>query len=349
MLFRRGQIDDRYQAFADALQVGPGDRVLSLMGLDTAGGSGAQVVAWMWGGAWVSSPKLLFGVPGRPELRPNLLIASPEQLRSVVASLPDDHKPDPDLNIWTVGSALPATVSEAVRSRLSPRLHLSYGSTEAGSIAGAMAADLQDREGATGYAYPWAEIEIVGEDGSVLPAGELGEIRVRSPGMATAYLDDEETSQTCFRDGWFHPGDLGTLDRNGLLTVSGRIGELINIGGVKIACISLEAAALSAEGVADAGACELKDPRDLASAWVGVVAEGEIDPDALRSALAGRFGPRTIQIARVDSIPRNAMGKILRGPLAEAVQSAGPLVAAEQPPKPAKRGLGSLLRRSKAR
>ncbi len=233
--YAREQFDARLFSFASAIEVGPDSRVLSLMGLNTAVGAFAPWAAWMWGGAWVSGIQLLLE-PARPRrVKPNLLIATPDQLRALPPRLASAAEPMPWLSIWCSSGALAPAASAEVRRRLTPRLHRAYGSPEAGPTAGAMAADLEAREGAVGYPYPWAEVTIVDDEGRVLPAGSVGRVRIRTPGMIRGYLGDAASSRAGFNGGWFLPGDLGSLGADGLLTLTGRATDLLNVGDAKVA------------------------------------------------------------------------------------------------------------------
>jgi acyl-CoA synthetase (AMP-forming)/AMP-acid ligase II/thioesterase domain-containing protein/acyl carrier protein len=84
------------------------------------------------------------------------------------------------------------------------------------------------------------EIRVVDANGAALGAGEEGEIVARGPGVMDGYLDDPEANLRAFVDGWFRTGDAGCFDEDGYLTITGRIKDLINRGGEKIAPSEVE-------------------------------------------------------------------------------------------------------------
>ncbi len=118
-------------------------------------------------------------------------------------------------------------------------------------------------------------------------------------------------------DGWLHTGDVGSFDRQGRLHVAGRIKELIVSGGEKVAPVAVEAVLLAHPHVADAGVAGTPD-REWGEAVTAFVVERQpvSDYDLLafcRERLAGYQVPK--RVVRVDSLPRNAGGKLLRAEL----------------------------------
>jgi long-chain acyl-CoA synthetase len=99
-----------------------------------------------------------------------------------------------------------------------------YGCTEAASFISANPADAR-RAGAVGLSVPGCEVSIQDENGRTLPAGQDGEICVRSPGVMTGYWNSQDTA--VLADGWLHTGDIGDLDADGYLYVVDRKKDLI--------------------------------------------------------------------------------------------------------------------------
>ena len=83
-------------------------------------------------------------------------------------------------------------------------------------------------------------MRIEDDEGEPVPAGELGEVAVKSPGLTNGYADMEELNRQAFRDGFFLTGDLGRLDDEGRLTITGRKKLLIEVGGYKVDPIEVE-------------------------------------------------------------------------------------------------------------
>src|SRR5690606_15972339 len=116
-----------------------------------------------------------------------------------------------------------------------------------------------------------------------LPPGELGEIIGRSPNSVTAYWQNPEKSAETFRDGWIHTGDLGRIDADGYLFISGRKKDMIITGGQNVHASEVEGAVLDCPGVADCAVIGLPDDFwGERVAAVVVVADGAaVDADAV--------------------------------------------------------------------
>ncbi|MFD3971105.1 AMP-binding protein [Streptomyces cyaneofuscatus] len=137
----------------------------------------------------------------------------------------------------------PARIAEAVR-RLGPVLQQGYGQFEAGAVsvlpAAEHAPDRPEILRTAGRPVPGVEVEIRDEAGRVLPAGEVGEICVRSDQMMEGYWKNPELTAQVLRDGWMHTGDLGLLDERGYLSVVDRIKDMIPVVGGHVYTIELE-------------------------------------------------------------------------------------------------------------
>jgi acyl carrier protein len=155
----------------------------------------------------------------------------------------------------------------------------------------------------------------------LLPVGGLGEIVIRGPNVMGGYLENPEANRSAFSDGWFRTGDQGFLDSDGYLTITGRLKELINRGGEKIAPREVDEALLAHPAVAQAVAFSIPDKQlgeEVAAAIVlrpGVQAA----PDELQRHVAARLAsfkvPRRIVV--LDEIPKGPTGKLQRIGLAE--------------------------------
>jgi len=193
-----------------------------------------------------------------------------------------------------------------------------YGSSEAAQIA----ANTPDARKPGTVGRPWPEtLSIVGEDGQPAAPGERGEIRVRGATVMPGYLGDETLNHEALRDGWFHTGDIGSLDEEGFLHLHGRLREVINRGGEKVSLSEVDAALLRHPAVAEAAAFGVPHQRlgqDVAAAVVlrpAMAVTGAELQRFLRDELVYFKVPRRVQI--VEALPRGLTGKVLRHRLAD--------------------------------
>jgi acyl-CoA synthetase (AMP-forming)/AMP-acid ligase II len=193
---------------------------------------------------------------------------------------------------------------------------VAYGASEAGLIAVASPALLRQHEDTVGQVQPSAEVEAVDESGRLLPSGTTGILRVRGTGMASGYLNaepEDKSAASGLRDGWFYPGDLGSVSSAGLVMLEGRVNDVMNIGGNKFAPQAIEAVALGCTGIHEAAAFSVPDNYGVETPWLAVVRGGDHKPGEVLGTITARWPLLArLQIAVVDEIPRNHMGKIDR-------------------------------------
>jgi acyl-CoA synthetase (AMP-forming)/AMP-acid ligase II len=204
-----------------------------------------------------------------------------------------------------------------------------YGTTETlGYISAEESPETIPRKpGSVGLPRPGLELSIRDPDGATVAPGVTGEITVRGdPGFA-GYLDGPEATAAAFFPGsWYRTGDLGHLDEDGYLFVSGRAREMINRGGEKIVPHEIDDVLRSHPAVADAAAFGLPHPRlgEEAAAAVVLREPGALEARKLRRWAASRLSPHKVprRIWFVDQLPRTGSGKVQRGVLAERFQNA---------------------------
>jgi acyl-CoA synthetase (AMP-forming)/AMP-acid ligase II len=165
------------------------------------------------------------------------------------------------------------------------------------------------------------EIAIMDDAGILLPAGAAGEVVIKGVNVIDGYENNPEANAKSFTDGWFRTGDQGSLDAGGYLWLAGRIKELINRGGEKIAPAEIDEVLGRHRAVAEAVAFAMPHPtwgEEVAAAVVvkEPVAEKELIKHC-REHLADFKVPRQVFI--VDSIPRTPTGKIQRRAVAESL------------------------------
>lgn len=216
--------------------------------------------------------------------------------------------------IQSGAAPLPPTVHDGLENIFGVPVLDTYGLSEAGNIAANSVAPQSRRRGTVGKAWP-GEIALRGADGSIAERGGPGEILLRGAGVTPGYIDDPQANRA-FVDGWFHTGDLGEIDSDGFLTVVGRVKELINRGGEKIAPAEIDNALQRHPDVAEAASFPVPHPRlgeDVAAAVI-LRADATATPLALRQFLQETLVPYKIprRIHLVSSLPKGETGKVLR-------------------------------------
>ncbi|GHE93955.1 long-chain-fatty-acid--CoA ligase [Amycolatopsis deserti] len=222
------------------------------------------------------------------------------------------------------GDMVMPSVAEEVKRRL-PEVKLTqvYGLTEGGAIA----TTLEDRDflaqpKSIGRPLPLAQARVVTPEGREAAAGEVGEIEVRSPAVSQGYWNRPDATRATFHDGWCRTGDLGYVNADGFLHLSGRAKDMIRSGGENIYPAEVEKVLAAHPQVLETAVVAVPDSRYGEVGCAIVVPEaGQLpEPDALRAfcreRLAGYKVPKYFLIS--DELPRNASGKILKYRLREA-------------------------------
>jgi acyl-CoA synthetase (AMP-forming)/AMP-acid ligase II len=225
--------------------------------------------------------------------------------------------------VLTSGDILSQALSRRVRARLCSHLVSIYGSTETATTASAPAHQIDSTTGAVGYLAPGVRAQIVDHDGVAQPPGREGLLRIRSEFTVDRYLGEPPGSDRAFRDGWFNPGDLATLDAEGLLVITGRDKTVLNIGGDKVRPEVVEAAVGTFPGIAQVAVASLPNAVGNHEIVAVIVGNGEIDLKALGRHCAERLSPQFVpaHFAVTDHLPRNDMGKIDRPQLLEQLRA----------------------------
>jgi long-chain acyl-CoA synthetase len=298
---------------------------LVLMDIGTALGFGELFLSVKGGRPFLSvggaAPDAIARIAAQNSVRS--MKGSPAQLAALVEHLESSGQTLPSIErVFFSGTSMPPGLAARIRAATEGcTVFANYGSTEAGGTA-AREYNMDDPFDA-GRISPGTRLQIVDENDVPLPNGVQGRIRVKSPGMAHGYLGNPEATSRSFKDGWFYPGDLGVIRPDKGLTLAGRESEVINAGGVKVDPTRLDHFALQRAGVLDACSFGYESTSGLLQIGIALVAEDDLDIDALVSALTTEFGSAApTLVARVDSIPRTATGKPVRRELAERYKEA---------------------------
>jgi long-chain acyl-CoA synthetase len=196
-----------------------------------------------------------------------------------------------------------------------------YGQSElGGEVVGWSAADAREfadvKLGAVGRPHAGIEVRIIGDGDRELPAGEVGEVCVRSPSVMAGYLSEEGTGVRFTPDGLLRTGDLGRFDEDGFLWLEGRRTEVINRSGLKVFPPDVEEVLREHPEVADVAVAGMRDDRVGEVPWAFVVPrdaasldEGDLAAWA-RERLAAYKVP--VRFVAVGELPRNDVGKVVR-------------------------------------
>ncbi len=315
------------------LSLGPADRAACILPIYYNAGFKATLLAPLLIGCSVALPSTTHPQDFEQwmaELKPTWLTAAPAFLQAIVEKLRAEPKrpsiepkhPSSLRFVLSTASYLPeATRIELARLLAVPVVEF-YGLCEAGMMTAPAMAPAESPKGSVGR-IPGGELAIRGEGGIFLRPGQTGEVMLRGPSVMPGYLlDDIEGTPTGLLDGWLPTGDLGTVDKNGFLTIVGRSKEIINRGGEKIAPYEVERALRAHLAVREAACFAIPHPRlgeNVGAAVVlhaGSAATSRELIDFLYDRLAPFQMPRQVHV--VQSLPIGATGKISRPQLSAA-------------------------------
>lgn len=249
--------------------------------------------------------------------RPTVFIGIPSMYNAMLTAKSAKKEDFESLRLAVSGGEpLPEVVSETMFERLGVRITEGYGLTETAPVTNVCRPE-DYRHKSVGMAIPQVVEKIVGPDGSEVPQGAEGEILIKGPNVMKGYYKlPEETARVFTDDGFFRTGDMGRFDEDGHLYITGRIKEMLIIGGENVFPREIEEVLNKHEAVRECAVIGLADPSrgEVALAFVELEDGVEFDETALRSwcrqSLAQYKVPR--EIRRVDALPRNATGKIMR-------------------------------------
>jgi acyl-CoA synthetase (AMP-forming)/AMP-acid ligase II len=222
--------------------------------------------------------------------------------------------------IRSSSSALSPETMRQLESRFGAPVLEAYGMTEASHQMASNPLPPAERRPGTVGVETGIHIAVMDERGRTLSAGERGEVVIQGPTVLDAYANNAEANAESFTDGWFRTGDQGFLDADGYLSLVGRLKEMINRGGEKIAPREVDDVLLQHPAVAEAVAFGSPHPswgEEVAAAVVlkAPATEKELVAFA-RERLADHKVPKKLYL--VEQIPRTATGKIQRRAVAEA-------------------------------
>ena len=213
---------------------------------------------------------------------------------------------------------MPVEVLGEIGRRLpNVRLWNLYGQTEIAPLATVLKPDDQIRKaGSAGHPALNVETRVVDDAGRPVPPGVVGEIVHRSPQLLQGYYEDHERTATAFEGGWFHSGDLATVDAEGYITIVDRKKDMIKTGGENVASREVEETIYGVESVSEVAVVGVPHPYWIEAVVAVVVARAGqtlTEDDVMahcRAHLAGFKVPK--RVVFLEALPKNPSGKVLK-------------------------------------
>ena len=257
------------------------------------------------------------------QFRPTWYTASPALHNATLPLLearPDVLTQSPLRFVRSIGAPLPRALMASLESALRAPVLEGYGATETGMATSNAPPPGKRKPGSVGQSAG-LELAILSDSGEALPHGAQGEIAIRGPAVISGYRNNPEATRKAFHDGWFLTGDVGYLDDEGFLFVTGRIRDIINRGGEKVLPAEIDETLMEHPSVLDAVAFGIPHPslgEDVAAAVV-LAAGASIDETELRRFVAQRLADFKVprRIVFLDAIPKGPTGKARRADIAE--------------------------------
>lgn len=251
-----------------------------------------------------------------------MMMAIPSMYAAILRS--KSAKPDTFRTVQLAisgGEPLADSVHAAFRERFGVELRQGYGLTETSPVVSACSVHAY-KHGTVGRPLRGTEVRIIDTDGRALPAGGEGEILVRGPGVMKGYYRKPDATRGVLdAEGWFRTGDIGRLDDEGYLSITGRAKEMLIIGGENVFPREIEAALESHEAVLQAAVIGIPDDLrgEQPAAFVIPQPNATVDELTLRNhakrVLAGFKVPKRVIIR--EDLPKGPTGKILKRRLRE--------------------------------
>lgn len=252
------------------------------------------------------------------------IITVPVVLKRMV-ELPDEVKSSYDLSSLTCvavsGSAIPGGLATRFMDDFGDVLYNLYGTTEAAYATIATPADLREDPQTAGRPMPGVRVDVFDRKGRPVPRGTDGRVFVRSRTSIDEYKSDGSRGSV---KGMVPTGDLGCIDEEGRLTIKGRADDVVVTGGENVHPLEVEDVLREHPALVDVAVTGRPDPvyGSVIVAHVVVADGADVRDDDLLDWARRRLGPhqRPREVRRVDALPRNATGKVLRRVLAGEVR-----------------------------
>jgi fatty-acyl-CoA synthase len=234
---------------------------------------------------------------------------------------------------WYGAAPMSATRLEEALLRIGPVMAQLFGQTEAPMMISTMSPRdhydddgriARDRLSSAGRPAPLVTVAVMAADGTILPAGERGEIVVRSSLVMRGYHRDPAATAAASRHGWHHTGDIGYLDEDNWLFIVDRAKDMVITGGFNVYSTEVEQAVMQHPAVADCAVVGLPDEKwgERVTAVVQLRAGSRLDPAELTAFVKDRLGsvkaPKQVEVWA--DLPRSKVGKVLKTDIKQQLQ-----------------------------
>ncbi len=227
----------------------------------------------------------------------------------------DDNAPTKSFRfIRSCSASLAPSVFTDLESRFGAPVLEAYGMTEASHQMSSNLLPPGSRAPGTVGIGTGVEISIMNEQGTLLNVGEKGEVVIKGKNVTHGYHNNPEANAEAFTNGWFRTGDQGVLSDESVLTLTGRLKELINRGGEQISPLEVDAALIKHPAIAEAVCFGVEDVKYGEIVQAAVVLSGESSESELRAFCSEQLADFKVpdRIYIVQELPRTATGKIQR-------------------------------------
>ena len=308
------------QGFAQMPALTAGPAAISMMGFSTSGGFGLPLMMHLSGNVLCYAGNYIESLQMLHLFRAANMTLAVGQLEAFLKVL-GERPPPPSLRMLLTGGVkiTPSLLIET-RARLCNNVVFSYGSTEMGAVSVGSVTSMEVPEGYAGYIQPWARVETVDDSDRPLAPGAEGILRVQVP-QFPLYVDAKGNRLEMVRDGWFYPGDIGRIDSEGRLLITGRTTDVINRGGIIVAPEAIEEVLRMLPAVREVAVVGVPNAQGIEEIWAAVVADTLIDPKAMIAAARPRLNEKVPdRVIQVNEIPRAESAKVRRNELREMLK-----------------------------
>ncbi|HEX7386588.1 MAG TPA: class I adenylate-forming enzyme family protein [Castellaniella sp.] len=255
----------------------------------------------------------------------SILQGVPTMYTRLLAAFPAPVKAPRLRYVYAGGSALDPTLKRQVEHYFGVPMHHGYGITEYAGSLYVTSMDAPRSDCSAGYPLEGVELRLGAPGTPDVPMGESGPIHVRGPGVMLGYYKDPERTREALLPGaWLCTGDLGRLEADGALFITGRTKDMIIRSGFNVYPLEVEAVINTFPGVKLSAVVGrgTADGNEEVIAFFEPLQTGAVDVDALRLHVRAQLAPYKVpaQILPIDTIPTTVSGKIKKQPLRDLVR-----------------------------